>query len=113
MRKGRASWRAIAIAAVCGLLSPRPGVPFDCNQNLVEDFEEIQAGAVPDCDGNGIPDACDIAPVNHGLAVLLLEFLFRSGRSPAAPGPPPGPCGLDTDLPGSAADLGCTAYEGC
>jgi hypothetical protein len=69
MRKGGRSWRAIAIAAVCALLPPGPAAPFDCNRNLLDDFAEIQGGAATDCDGNGIPDACDIEPINHGLRV--------------------------------------------
>jgi hypothetical protein len=68
MRTGGRCWRAVAIAAACGFFSPRPASPFDCNDNLVDDFAEVQAGDAPDCDGNGIPDGCDVRPVNLGLA---------------------------------------------
>jgi hypothetical protein len=35
----------------------------DCNTNCVLDSEEIAAGSAPDCNENGIPDACDMDPV--------------------------------------------------
>lgn len=33
---------------------------IDCNQNGLDDIEEIASGQTEDCDGNGIPDTCDI-----------------------------------------------------
>jgi formylglycine-generating enzyme required for sulfatase activity len=33
----------------------------DCDADGVCDFDEIAAGDEPDCDGNGVPDSCDIA----------------------------------------------------
>ena len=33
---------------------------IDCNQNGIHDPDEIAAGAAPDCDLNGVPDACDL-----------------------------------------------------
>lgn len=32
----------------------------DCNQNGTFDSQEIALGQVPDCDGNGVPDGCDL-----------------------------------------------------
>lgn len=32
----------------------------DCNGNQIPDECDIAAGTVPDCDGNGVPDACDL-----------------------------------------------------
>src|SRR5262245_13386712 len=32
----------------------------DCNQNRVDDAEEVRSGAAPDCNRNGRPDACDL-----------------------------------------------------
>ncbi|MBI4583994.1 MAG: protein kinase [Planctomycetes bacterium] len=40
----------------------------DCNRNLVDDLEEIAAGASEDRNGNGVPDACEAPfepPLNH------------------------------------------------
>jgi hypothetical protein len=34
---------------------------FDCNDNGLDDDDEIALGLVRDCNGNGYPDACDIA----------------------------------------------------
>lgn len=34
----------------------------DCNQNGIEDLEEIATGAVEDCDGDGFPDECETRP---------------------------------------------------
>lgn len=33
----------------------------DCNENLVPDAVDIFEGAVTDCDGNGVPDECELA----------------------------------------------------
>jgi len=49
---------------------------FDCNDNEVEDAEEILNGAVADVNGNGIPDPCE------GPAILVAVG--------EAPPPPPG-----------------------
>jgi hypothetical protein len=42
---------------------------------------------------------------------FLLNFLFLGGRPPAAPGPPPAPCGLSPS--GSPGKLGCLGYDHC
>ena len=34
---------------------------LDCNSNDIDDANEIKKGAAQDCNGNGIPDECDIA----------------------------------------------------
>jgi len=34
---------------------------LDCNENDLDDEIEIQKGGAEDCNGNGIPDSCDIA----------------------------------------------------
>ena len=34
----------------------------DCNQNSMHDAFEIATGFTPDCNDNGVPDDCDIAP---------------------------------------------------
>jgi hypothetical protein len=71
----------------------------------------FQGGPAPGC--AEAADADNDGAVGLADPVSVLEFLFRGGPPPAAPGPPPGPCGLDTDAPGSPAHLGCAAYEGC
>ena len=38
---------------------------FDCNDNEIEDAEEIASGTIADADANGIPDECE------GLALIL------------------------------------------
>src|SRR5688572_28920442 len=50
------------------LLEGGPAVPADCNQNGMEDFQEIASGRSPDCNSNRVPDGCDILPVNYGPA---------------------------------------------
>ena len=42
----------------------------DCNQNGLDDYQEIRSRARLDCNLNGIPDECDILPVNFGLVEL-------------------------------------------
>ena len=39
----------------------------DCNANLLSDHDEIEGGLASDCNGNGIPDACDVSPASAGL----------------------------------------------
>ncbi len=58
-----------------------------------------------DADNNGSIDISD--------GISLLNFLFLGGPPPAVPSPPPAPCGLDPDSPGSAGDLGCETFENC
>ena len=41
----------------------------DCNNNGVDDRQDIAEGTSPDCNGNGNPDECDLAAVNFGFAV--------------------------------------------
>src|SRR5688572_6800725 len=52
------------------LASCLPGMPSraaDCNENGLDDLEEVQTGAAPDCNENGVPDGCDLEPVNPVL----------------------------------------------
>jgi hypothetical protein len=35
--------------------------PIDCNNNCALDSDEIAEGLVQDCNGNGVPDGCDLA----------------------------------------------------
>jgi hypothetical protein len=71
----------------------------------------FQGGPQPGC--AEAADADNDGSVGVSDPVSVLEFLFRGGPPPAAPGPAPRTCGLDTDPPGSPADLGCAAYTSC
>ena len=42
------------------------------------DIEEVRSGALPDCNGNGVPDGCDLGDVNYGL-VAGEKFLRPAG----------------------------------
>ena len=43
----------------------------DCDANLAEDSEEIDRGFAPDCNGNGVPDHCEVEPVPYRLVRSL------------------------------------------
>ena len=36
--------------------------PADCNGDFLDDAEQIAGGTAPDCNGNGVPDECDLEP---------------------------------------------------
>jgi hypothetical protein len=57
-----------------------------------------------DANGDGRVDLAD--------GIYDLNFLFRSGPAPPAPGPPPSPCGIDPSLPGERSP-GCREYAAC
>jgi len=70
-------------------------------------------GPAPTCRESA--DANNDKGVNITDGIYILNYLFLGGPTPAAPGPPGKgePCGLDTDAPGSAGDLGCETYTKC
>jgi hypothetical protein len=68
-------------------------------------------GAAPGCLESA--DANNDGNVDLSDGITLLNFLFLGGQVPAAPGPPPAPCGPDPDAPGSSGDLGCASYLAC
>jgi hypothetical protein len=83
MRKGgtmRGTCTALAILLIAGLEAGAA----DCNWNGVEDRLEIASGSQPDCNGNDIPDPCDILPVNYGLAAREGPNVESPIRSAAA-----------------------------
>ena len=113
-------------------LSPdadRNGVPDECQQRAFRRGDANGDGQVDLTDpvftlghlfrGEPAPACLEAADTNNDARleitdpIATLEFLFRGGTPPAPPGPPPAPCGLDTDASGSAGDIGCGAYTGC
>ncbi|MDH3403659.1 MAG: CRTAC1 family protein [Acidobacteriota bacterium] len=50
----------VDLADFDGFLAAYDGEPADCNGNEVPDILEILLGQVPDEDGNGVPDGCQI-----------------------------------------------------
>lgn len=40
---------------------------FDCNSNGTDDVEDLASGASEDCNGNAVPDECEVPPVLFGL----------------------------------------------
>ena len=51
---------AVPFLCVLTLVVGPLGRAADCNQNGVEDTEEIDSGGASDCNENGVPDSCDI-----------------------------------------------------
>ena len=49
----------VLFAAVTCCVTPVRGQ--DCNGNGIPDADDIAAGTSQDCNGNGIPDECEIA----------------------------------------------------
>jgi hypothetical protein len=54
----------VVVGSVVGVLC-LAGVAraVDCDGDRVADAEAIAAGAVPDCNANGVPDSCDVFPL--------------------------------------------------
>ncbi|MBI4603524.1 MAG: VCBS repeat-containing protein, partial [Planctomycetes bacterium] len=115
----------------------KPAFSLDVNRNAVPDECETQfhrgdpnsSGTTDISDGLAIfgylflgsesPRCLESADVNNDGAIdlsdgiAILNWLFTGGLEPAAPGPPSAPCGPDSDIPGSAGDLGCETYSAC
>jgi len=65
---GRLEWRRFITGLFLSFCLPgAPSEAADCNENGLDDLEEVRAGAVPDCNENGVPDGCDLEPVNPVL----------------------------------------------
>jgi len=62
---GRWSLWIGAWALVC--LGSRALLAFDCNRNGAEDTDDLAGGVSQDCNGNGVPDECEVPPVLLGL----------------------------------------------
>jgi hypothetical protein len=58
-------------------------------------------------------DANNDGSVDCSDSIMILGYLFLGSPPPQEPGPPPAPCGLDSDPAGTVGDLGCSTYEAC
>jgi hypothetical protein len=56
---------AFALALALQFHAPLPAT--DCNRNGLDDFGEVAAGTALDCNADGVPDDCDVLPVNYDL----------------------------------------------
>src|SRR6185295_6814869 len=99
------------------------GVPDECEANVVFHRGDAHNDGGADLSdavfilnylflGRATPSCMEAADVQNDGKVniadptYLLNYLFLGGAPPTSPGLPPTPCGPDTDLPGSARDLG-------
>ena len=58
-------WPVLALTMAC---TKATGIAAeDCNGNLLSDIEETLSGLSTDCNGNGVPDECDVRPANFGF----------------------------------------------
>lgn len=69
------TWGAVLLIACAGRADLKAA---DCNGNGIEDFTEITAGDVEDCNFNGVPDRCEGAPFGFPeTGVVRLENTAR------------------------------------
>ncbi|MEM7262280.1 MAG: FG-GAP-like repeat-containing protein, partial [Planctomycetota bacterium] len=62
------------VLAVC--MGVRGLQAADCNANRIEDADDLSSGHSLDCNENGVPDECDVAPPNFGAG----NRVFSRGR---------------------------------
>lgn len=53
-------WMSQAFLTLWMVLSVPVLPAVDCNLNGIEDFQDLASGTSDDCDGNGVPDECDL-----------------------------------------------------
>ena len=58
-------------------------------------------------------DANNDAGIDCSDSSFILGYLFLGTSAPPVPGPPPAPCGTDSDPVDSTGDLGCHSYPHC
>lgn len=78
---------ALGLVALLAWVETRAG---DCNRNGREDAEDIAEGRSPDCDGDGVPDECEVPavswpsaeryPVGSGASSILSVDLDGDGH---------------------------------
>lgn len=66
LRNASVHLRAESLPAECATRPPPPPPPPDCNGNGMPDALDIASGVSADCNGNGRPDECDIADGTSG-----------------------------------------------
>ena len=71
----------------------------------------FDSGGTPPC--REASDANNDGKLDCSDSIVILGYLFLGTRAPITPGPPPSPCGPDTDPAGSSADLGFESYTHC
>ena len=80
--------------SLCMLFSAFVCLPVfseDCNRNGVEDGIDINAQTSLDCDADGVPDECQLAPVDFSSPMRERAPRRRGGpASPPAAAPEPG-----------------------
>src|SRR5437867_3985424 len=63
----------------------------DCNQNEIEDADEISSGTSKDCNSNGIPDECDLfsgfsfLPTTYSVGALPFSMISPDLNGDAHP----------------------------
>ena len=58
---------SILIVSGFFLLAAQPASAVDCNRNDIDDAADLTSGSSEDCNDNGVPDECEIAPVEFAV----------------------------------------------
>ncbi len=91
--------------AVCMIQYLFLGGGSSCQKSVAGGGGRVSCFEAADSNNDGTIDCSD--------AIFIFNYLFLGGDVPASPGPPPHPCGSDTDPLGSKGDLGCDSYIRC
>ncbi len=81
-------------------VGPSPVGPQDCNNNGVEDGQDISSGASTDCNGNTVPDECELPPP----AGTCTSFCAQNCNGNALPDE----CEIDVNSPAPGGPWFCT-----
>ncbi|MCH2160337.1 MAG: hypothetical protein MK085_00540 [Phycisphaerales bacterium] len=79
----------------------------DCNQNGIDDSEDISGGGSEDCDGNGQPDECQIDCNDNGVIDACEDFEDCNGNGV------PDECDTDCNNDGIPDDCDAEGVEDC
>lgn len=76
-------WRRRSAAAAClaCLVTPQAIRSSDCNNNFVDDPDELSDGSTLDCNFNGVPDDCDLFEI--GFTQAMYEGIDYAPQSVA------------------------------
>lgn len=78
----RVSTRAIGSAFVWGALSllvSTSPAPADCNRNGTSDVEDVRSGRSADCNEDGVPDECEVFPLQLGADFTMFDTPATKG----------------------------------